>query len=144
MPLAPTDTRYDRQFYAYLDTTTQAHALYKADAQNYEACFFLAAAYGFEARLHAERRDWRKATVSSWRALDYLQQSRAANGLSSEFELGFGLLTTMRSGSARSTPDCGLCCSSSPRATPNAAWPSCATSRRPPFTPKPKPPFFCC
>jgi hypothetical protein len=92
IPLAPTDPRYDRQFYAYLDTaTTKAHALYKADARNYEACFFLAAAYGFAARLHAERRDWRKATVSSRRALDYLQQSRPANGLSSEFELGFGL-----------------------------------------------------
>ena len=92
MPLPPTDPRYDRQFYAYLDTaTTKAHALYKADAQNYEACFFLAAAYGFEARLHAERRDWRQATVSSRRALDYLQKSRPANGLSSEFELGFGL-----------------------------------------------------
>ncbi len=92
MPLAPTDPRYDRQFYAYLDTaTTKAHALYKADAHNYEACFFLAAAYGFAARLHAERHDWRKATVSSRRALDYLQKSRPANGLSSEFELGFGL-----------------------------------------------------
>ena len=92
MPLAPTDTHYDRQFYAYLDTTTtKAHALYQADARNYEACFFLAAAYGFAARLHAERRDWRKATVSSRRALDYLQKSRPANGLSSEFVLGFGL-----------------------------------------------------
>ena len=92
MPLAPTDPRYDRQFYAYLDTaTTKAYALYKADAHNYEACFFLTAAYGFAARLHAERRDWRKVTMSSRRALDYLQQSRPANGLSSEFELGFGL-----------------------------------------------------
>lgn len=93
MPLAPTDGRYDRQFYAYLDTaTTKAHALYQADAQNYEASFFLAAAYGFAARLHAERRDWRQATVSSRRALNYLQKSRpAGGGLSSEFELGFGL-----------------------------------------------------
>jgi hypothetical protein len=33
MPLAPTDIRYDRQFYTYLDTAaTKAHALYKADA----------------------------------------------------------------------------------------------------------------
>jgi hypothetical protein len=51
----------------------------------------LAAAYGFRARLHAKRRDWRQATVSSRRALDYLQKSRSANGLSSEFELSFGL-----------------------------------------------------
>jgi hypothetical protein len=45
-----------------------------------------------QARLHAERRGWWKANVSSRRAFDYLQKSRpAGGGLSSEFELGFGL-----------------------------------------------------
>jgi hypothetical protein len=91
IPLAPTDTRYNWH-YAYLDTAgLKAQTLYKADTQNYKACFFLAAAYGFVARLHAERRDWRKVPVSSRRALDYLQQSCPANGLSSEFELGCSL-----------------------------------------------------
>jgi hypothetical protein len=92
MPNNVTDTRYDKQFLAYLDTAqTKAEILYKADAHNYEACFFLAAAYGFEARLHAERHNWRKATVASRRALIYLEKSKEANGLSSEFLFGEGL-----------------------------------------------------
>ncbi|TFZ66630.1 tol-pal system protein YbgF [Hymenobacter sp. UV11] len=92
MPNSVTDTRYDKTFLAYMDTAqTKAEALYKADAHNYEACFFLAGAYGQEARLHAERHDWRKATVASRRSLNYLQKSQEANGLSSEFLLGQGL-----------------------------------------------------
>ncbi|NVO32112.1 tetratricopeptide repeat protein [Hymenobacter lapidiphilus] len=83
---------YDRQFFAYMDTTiTKAEALYKKDNKNYEACFFLAAGYGFDARLHAERRDWRKATVSAKRALDYLEKSKEANDLSPEFLFGQAL-----------------------------------------------------
>ena len=86
------NTQYDRVFFAYLDTAiVKAQRLYDADHQNYEATFFLAAAYGFDARLHAERNDWRKATVSSKRSLTYLQKSRAANGLSPEFAFGEGL-----------------------------------------------------
>ena len=86
------NTQYDRVFFAYLDTAiVKAQRLYDADHQNYEATFFLAAAYGFDARLHAERNDWRKATVSSKRSLTYLQKSREANGLSPEFAFGEGL-----------------------------------------------------
>ncbi|SDY10854.1 tetratricopeptide repeat protein [Hymenobacter psychrophilus] len=83
---------YDRQFFAYMDTTiTKAEALYKKDNQNYEAAFFLAAGHGFDARLHAERRDWRKATVSAKRSLEYLEKSKEANGLSPEFLFGQAL-----------------------------------------------------
>lgn len=92
MPSGVTDTRYDKPFLAYLDTAqTRAEALYKADSHNYEACFFLAAAAGMEARLHAERHNWRKATVASRRALVYFEKSKEANGLSSEFLFGEGL-----------------------------------------------------
>ncbi len=92
MPSNAQSTQYDRVFFAYLDTAiVKAQRLYDADHQNYEATFFLAAAYGFDARLHAERNDWRKATVSSKRSLTYLQKSRAANGLSPEFAFGEGL-----------------------------------------------------
>lgn len=92
MPSNARSTQYDRTFFAYLDTAiTKAQRLYDADPANYEASFFLSAAYGFDARLHAERSDWRKATVSSKRALTYLQKSRAANGLSPEFTFGEGL-----------------------------------------------------
>jgi hypothetical protein len=78
MPSNAANRQYDRVFFAYLDTAiVKAQRLYDTDNQNYEASFFLSAAYGFDARLHAERRDWRKATVSSKRALTYLQKSLA-------------------------------------------------------------------
>ena len=92
MPSDVRSTQYDRVFFAYLDTAiVKAQRLCDADEHNYEASFFLAAAYGFDARLHAEREDWRKAAVSSKRSLTYLQKSRAANGLSPEFAFGEGL-----------------------------------------------------
>ncbi|MFD1467682.1 tol-pal system protein YbgF [Hymenobacter caeli] len=92
LPTNMSATQYDRTFFAYMDTaTTKAKAMYDADKHNYEACFFLSAAYAFDARLHAERHDWRKATVSSKRALDYLDKSKEANGLSPEFLFGQGL-----------------------------------------------------
>src|SRR6478735_7618388 len=60
--IVPTNIRakqYDAAFYAYMDTTiTHAEEMFDANEQNYEAAFFLAAAYGFKARLHAERSDW--------------------------------------------------------------------------------------
>ncbi len=83
---------YDRTFFAYMDTAiTKAETLYRADKQNYEATFFLAAAHGFSARLHAERHDWRLATVSSKRSLTFVQKSQEANGLSPEFLFGQAL-----------------------------------------------------
>ena len=92
MPSNTASVQYDKPFFAYMDTAiVKAQRLYDADPTNYEASFFLSAAYGFNARLHAERRDWRKATVSSKRSLTYLQKSRAANGLSPEFAFGEGL-----------------------------------------------------
>ncbi|UOG74078.1 tol-pal system protein YbgF [Hymenobacter tibetensis] len=92
MPSNVTNTIYDKSFFAYMDTAiTKGERLYDLDNKNYEACFFLAAAYGFDARLHAERHDLRKATISSKRALDYLDKSKEANGLSPEFLLGQGL-----------------------------------------------------
>jgi hypothetical protein len=84
---------YDRPFFAYMDTAiTKAEIQYKADDKNYEACFFLSAAYGFAARLHAERKNWGKATVYSKEALNYLAKSQEANGLSPEFLFGQALM----------------------------------------------------
>ncbi|WP_324671884.1 tol-pal system protein YbgF [Hymenobacter sp. GOD-10R] len=84
--------QYDNIFFAYMDTAiVNGEKLYEADSKNYEACFFLAAAYGFSARLHAERKDWRKATVNSKKSLDYLDKSKEANGLSPEFLFGQAL-----------------------------------------------------
>ncbi|OON69841.1 tol-pal system protein YbgF [Hymenobacter sp. CRA2] len=94
--IVPTNVQsklYDKPFFAYMDTAiTKAETLYRADDKNYEACFFLSAAYGFAARLHAERSNWRKATVYSKHALDYLTKSQEANGLSPEFLFGQALM----------------------------------------------------
>lgn len=93
--IVPTNIKtkqYDKLFFAYMDSTIQkGEALYDADNRNYEACFFLAAAYGFDGRLHAERSNWPKATVSAKRALKYLEISKEANGLSPEFLFGQAL-----------------------------------------------------
>ncbi|MBD2766407.1 tol-pal system protein YbgF [Hymenobacter sp. BT664] len=92
MPTQFQTTQYDKLFFAYMDTAiTKAQALYEADNNNYEASFFLSAAYGFDARLHGERHDWRKATVSSRRSLNYLKKSQEANSLSPEFQFGQAL-----------------------------------------------------
>ncbi|WP_460677466.1 tetratricopeptide repeat protein [Hymenobacter coalescens] len=86
-------TAHDRPFLAYMDTAiVKAEQRYAQDPADYEACFFLSAAYGFDARLNAERRNWTRATVSSKRALEYLGKSQEANGLSPEFLFGQGLL----------------------------------------------------
>ncbi|MBB4599722.1 tetratricopeptide (TPR) repeat protein [Hymenobacter luteus] len=93
MPSNITSQQYDKVFLAYMDTAiTRGEALYKRDRRNYEACFFLSAAYGFSARLNAERHNWRKATVASKNALDYLEKSQEANGLSPEFLFGQALI----------------------------------------------------
>lgn len=84
--------KYDDSFFAYMDTTIQkAKKMYDADEQNVEAAFFLAAAYGFEARLNSERSNWRKATVASKRALEFMEKAKAGNGLSPEFLFGEAL-----------------------------------------------------
>jgi hypothetical protein len=92
MPTNVTTKLYDRVLYAYMDTAVvKAQALYDRDQNNYEACFFLSAAYGFSSRLHAERSDYARATIEAKRALKYLERSQEANGLSPEFLFGQAL-----------------------------------------------------
>jgi hypothetical protein len=92
LPTNVTTKQYDKIFFAYMDTaTSKAEALYDQDHKNYEACFFLSAAYAFSSRLHAERHDWPRATIEAKRALSYLNKSRGANGLSPEFLFGQAL-----------------------------------------------------
>ncbi|WP_162053736.1 tetratricopeptide repeat protein [Pontibacter pamirensis] len=84
--------QYDDLFFAYMDTTIQkAEKMYNNDENNFEASFFLAAAYGFTARLHSERSNWRKATVASKHALEFMEKAKAGNGLSPEFLFGEAL-----------------------------------------------------
>ena len=84
--------QYDDLFFAYMDTTIQkAEEMYDENERDFEASFFLAAAYGFTARLHSERSNWRKATVASKRSLDFMEKAKAGNGLSPEFLFGEAL-----------------------------------------------------
>jgi tetratricopeptide (TPR) repeat protein len=84
--------KYDDLFFAYMDSTIQkAEKMYDKDNKDFEASFFLAAAYGFTARLHSERSNWRKATVASKRSLEYMERAKAGNGLSPEFLFGEAL-----------------------------------------------------
>ncbi len=93
--IVPTNIRtleYDNLFFAYMDTTIQkAEVMYEKNEKNFEASFFLAAAYGFTARLHSERSNWRKATVASKRSLEFMEKAKAGNGLSPEFLFGEAL-----------------------------------------------------
>ena len=84
--------QYDERFFAYMDSTiTQGEKLINKNKNNYEAAFFLAAAHGFSARLHSERSNWRKATVHSKKALNFMEKASEANGLSVEFLFGQAL-----------------------------------------------------
>ncbi|HEY4650334.1 MAG TPA: tol-pal system protein YbgF, partial [Pontibacter sp.] len=84
--------QYDNLFFAYMDSTIQkAEELYDKNENNTEAAFFLAAANGFSARLHSERSNWRKATLHSKRAIQYMEIAKAGNGLSPEFLFGEAL-----------------------------------------------------
>lgn len=86
------ETRYDDTFFHYMDTTIiLAKNIYKKDETNYEAKFFLAAAYGFKGRLHAERKHWTKATLAARNALEFLKKGRTVNELSPEFLFGDAL-----------------------------------------------------
>jgi tetratricopeptide (TPR) repeat protein len=84
--------KYDDAFFAYMDTTIMyGERMLVQKKNNYEAAFFLAAAHGFSARLHSERKNWRKATVHSRQALNFMNKAKEANGLSPEFMFGEAL-----------------------------------------------------
>lgn len=88
----PEETKYDDKFLHYMDTSiVLAKELYKANEQNFEAKFFLAAAYGFKGRLHAERKHWTKAAFAARNALEFLKKGRTPNELSPEFLFGDAL-----------------------------------------------------
>jgi hypothetical protein len=61
------------------------------DSENPEAAFFMAAAYGFKGRLHAERKNWTRATLAARNALKYLEYSREFADFSPELMFGDGL-----------------------------------------------------
>ena len=92
VPTNITTEKYDPAFHAYMDSAIYfAEKMYEEHPDNYEAAFFLAAAWGFKARLYSERKNWSKATLAGKRSLDYLEASKAGNSLSPEFLFGDAL-----------------------------------------------------
>lgn len=89
------DTSHDDKFLAYMDTTIAiAERLHdELPAYKAEASFFLAAAHGFKGRLYSdeERKQWRKAASAGKDALDYLEESKAAQHLTPELLFGDAL-----------------------------------------------------
>lgn len=83
---------FDEPFLAYMDTAIRtAEKLYAKEPKNFEASFFLAAAYGFKGRLHSDREQWIKAAAAGRNALRYLRRGKELNDLSPEFMFGDGL-----------------------------------------------------
>ncbi len=83
---------YDETFFAYMDTSiVLAKKLYDTELMKVEGAFFLAAAYGFKARLYSERKKWLKAAGHANKALKYLDDCRSKEELSPELLFGDGL-----------------------------------------------------
>ncbi len=91
MPNIP-DKQYDGKFMAYMDTAiAKSDRMLEKDREDPEAAFFLAAAYAFQSRLHSERHDWGKATVTGKNSLKYLDISKGKEDFSPELLLGDAL-----------------------------------------------------
>lgn len=85
-------TAYDSKFYAYMDTVINlAEKIYNKNDKDFEAVFFLTAAYAFKGRLLSDRKMWAPAVLAGNGALRYLKKSREFNELSPEFLFGEGL-----------------------------------------------------
>ena len=83
---------YDDLFLAYMDTSImKAKKLYEIDTMKIEGAFFLAASYGFKARLYSERSKWLKSAGHANKALNYLDDCRGKEELSPELLFGDGL-----------------------------------------------------
>lgn len=88
---------YDDEFYAYMDTVIQyADKLYDEDEKNYEAIFFLTAAYAFKGRRQSDCEKWVPATNSGRKALKYLRKGQKFEEFSPEFLFGEGLYNYFR------------------------------------------------
>ncbi|MEN7548971.1 tetratricopeptide repeat protein [Rapidithrix thailandica] len=86
------NTSYDQSFMSYMDSSIYySESLFDKDDENFEAAFFLAAAYGFKGRLHSERKNWSKAAFAGKKALKYLDYCKGLGQMSPELLFGDGL-----------------------------------------------------
>jgi len=82
---------YDDRLIEYMDSSIDKAEKIWDETENPEAAFFMAAAYGFKGRLHAERKNWTRATLAAKNALKYLEYSREFADFSPELMFGDGL-----------------------------------------------------
>ena len=83
---------HDETFLAYIDTALlRANYLYEIRQYRVESAFFLAAGYGFQGRLFAERKKWTKAAFSGRNSLKYLKDCKEKGYLSPELLFGDAL-----------------------------------------------------
>jgi tetratricopeptide (TPR) repeat protein len=83
---------YDKKCLDYMDQAIdKAEEMYDNDENEVEASFFLAAAYAFKGRLHAERKQWTKATFAGKNSLKYLDKCKNHADFSPELLFGDGL-----------------------------------------------------
>ncbi len=86
------DQKYDKEFNAYMDTTIYLAKRLHAEANPIEGAFFLAASYGFKARIESDRDNYRIAANDGRKALKYLKESRDYTDYSPEILFGDGLI----------------------------------------------------
>lgn len=82
---------YDDRLIEYMDSSIEKAEKIWDETENPEAAFFMAAAYGFKGRLHAERKNWTRATLAAKNALKNLERSRNFADFSPELMFGDGL-----------------------------------------------------
>ena len=88
----PNDDQYDKMFHAYMDSSIYlAERLYE-EPNPIEGAFFLAAAYGFKARIESDRDNYGAAANNARKALKYLKESREYTEYSPELLFGDGLI----------------------------------------------------
>ena len=86
------DEQYDEKFLAYVDSAIYyAKILYDNPHSRIEGAFFLAAGYGFEGRLYAERSEWLKSAFASKNSLKYFGDCKGNSYLSPELMFGDAL-----------------------------------------------------
>ncbi|MCP4456754.1 MAG: tol-pal system protein YbgF [Cytophagales bacterium] len=86
------DTQYDKEFHAYMDTTIFLAKRLHEEANPIEGAFFLAASYGFKARIESDRDNFRIAAGDGRKALKYLKESKDYTEYSPELLFGDGLI----------------------------------------------------
>jgi len=83
---------YALTFNTYMDSTILLAKRLHKEANPIEGAFFLAAAYGFKARLDSDREDFGKAASNGRKALKYLKESKDYTEYSPELLFGDGLI----------------------------------------------------